>query len=1374
MIIGLMLLVAGLVMADEIVLFDAVSTPVAAVQGQSGAKFVAKDGLLEVETKGETGYPGVLIKGSWDLSKCNRVTFELANRDNKGELPLTVRLDNVDADAGKSLGVFIDRIKIKGRVPNEYTVPLPPALPHGREITSKLAGMRKGPLDTTGVAADLDSSKVVGVAVYIKEPKLDWKWGVKRIVAHTGPMPEVPAWMKLPADKFFPFIDKYGQFKYKDWPGKIHSDKDLKAACEREKIDLEQHPGPKGWSKFGGWADGPKRKATGHFRVEKIDGKWWMVDPEGYLYWSHGPVRVTPSTAITPLDDREFYFTDLPGEKSPFAKFYTTRDELLFPYYEKRNIKRTYDFSSANNYRKYGDSWYETFADMAHKRLRSWGLNTIANSSDKRICAMDRTPYTDRFELKSKPLAGSHDGWWPFRDPFDPSFRADVRRLMKEHKQEMDDPWCFGFFVDNELSWGSPTDLAAWTLASPPDQVAKIEFINRLKKKYGEIGNLNKVWGSEYRDWDAMLAETKRPGAGAKDDLTEFTLVIADAYFKNIREEFKAAAPNKLYMGCRFAGRGPEFALRAGATYCDLVSFNIYARSLDDFKLPADVDKAVMIGEFHFGALDRGLFHPGLIQLKDQDERACVYIQYVTSALQHQNVVGVHWHQFGDQATTGRFDGENFQVGFVDCCDTPYWETVNAIRQVGYDMYSIRSGSGPSSSKVDMQRIANEKIFLSLSPDGRKFELGFAGEGSSVSGDGGLFDMLVGVGEWHESRLEPGDQKAEVRKDGESLVARYGKLRHKGIDYEATVELRFTLDADKVVCTAQLENRSKLVIEEFWFPWVGPFCSLSASQEEDTLIVPQGFGRRVKNPANYVLQHHTAYMAPDQRRVLACAHYPGDMSMNWFGFYGGGRALGLLSLDETFQTTGLNVSRDTATGLLSAGFVRYPFLKKGNWTSPKSVVRLHRGDWHNDADVYRGWADKTWWSISPRPQWVDRMHGWQRIIMKHQYGEIFYRFKDLVDVYEGGKPYGITTLFVFGWFRGGMDNSYPDYTADKELGGEEGLRQAIAEVRRRGGHVILYANGHLIDVDTAFYRKTGKKICLKTSQGSEYREAYKFSGDGTFLRSFGARSFVAGCQSAPQWREKLLEIGRYMLSFNPDGIFYDQMGGCMPYLCFDESHPHKGPAMAQGPGKNATLAVMRKELISGHPDRTIGTEHVTDCLGRHMDFLHNATYGSAQGPETMPEIFRYTFPELIESSRQIRDERDHVKRMNWTFLYGWRFDVEIWRCRGDLRYVPEYGAYMAKLNALRDRWPELLMTGKFVDETFFEYDCKGCLAKGYVAGDRAAIVVVNNALSASSFAPKVNEQWRFVEGSTVSDSFKPGDTLPAQSVAVLVYTKGGK
>ena len=107
-------LAAGTLIANagDIVLFDATKTPLSAVAAQSGGTFALTDGLLAIETKGNLGYPGVRIAGEWDLSGCNRVTFELEHCDGKGELPLTVRFDNPGADPGKHTGVFVDRIKM--------------------------------------------------------------------------------------------------------------------------------------------------------------------------------------------------------------------------------------------------------------------------------------------------------------------------------------------------------------------------------------------------------------------------------------------------------------------------------------------------------------------------------------------------------------------------------------------------------------------------------------------------------------------------------------------------------------------------------------------------------------------------------------------------------------------------------------------------------------------------------------------------------------------------------------------------------------------------------------------------------------------------------------------------------------------------------------------------------------------------------------------------------------------------------------------------------------------------------------------------------------------------------------------------------------
>ena len=118
-----------------------------------------------------------------------------------------------------------------------------------------------------------------------------------------------------------------------------------------------------------------------------------------------------------------------------------------------------------------------------------------------------------------------------------------------------------------------------------------------------------------------------------------------------------------------------------------MVSYNLYRRSVADFKYPGG-DKPLIIGEFHFGALDRGMFHTGLVPVENQAARAQAYKDYVLGALRHPQFVGTHWFQWKDEPTTGRvYDEENYQIGFVDVADTPYRETIAASREVGARLY---------------------------------------------------------------------------------------------------------------------------------------------------------------------------------------------------------------------------------------------------------------------------------------------------------------------------------------------------------------------------------------------------------------------------------------------------------------------------------------------------------------------------------------------------------------------------------------------------------------------------------------------------------------------------------------------------------------
>jgi hypothetical protein len=150
----------------------------------------------------------------------------------------------------------------------------------------------------------------------------------------------------------------------------------------------------------------------------------------------------------------------------------------------------------------------------------------------------------------------------------------------------------------------------------------------------------------------------------------------------------KLAAPNKLYLGSRIHNNNRE-ALEASAKYCDVISINCYEHS----PVATPLDKPYIIGEFHFGSLDRGMLATGLRSASNQEQRANSYKHYMQEALKRSNIVGAHWFTFREQALTGRRDGENYQVGLVDICDTPYEEMVEAIREIGSGMYQFRNSN---------------------------------------------------------------------------------------------------------------------------------------------------------------------------------------------------------------------------------------------------------------------------------------------------------------------------------------------------------------------------------------------------------------------------------------------------------------------------------------------------------------------------------------------------------------------------------------------------------------------------------------------------------------------------------------------------------
>lgn len=83
-----------------------------------------------------------------------------------------------------------------------------------------------------------------------------------------------------------PLVDEFGQWNLGDYEGKIKSEAQLRQEWEVEDQEIVSTK-DYNYSKYGGYLQA-QVKTTGFFRTEKIDDRWWFVDPEGYLFLSVG------------------------------------------------------------------------------------------------------------------------------------------------------------------------------------------------------------------------------------------------------------------------------------------------------------------------------------------------------------------------------------------------------------------------------------------------------------------------------------------------------------------------------------------------------------------------------------------------------------------------------------------------------------------------------------------------------------------------------------------------------------------------------------------------------------------------------------------------------------------------------------------------------------------------------------------------------------------------------------------------------------------------------------------------------------------------------------------------------------------------------
>ena len=394
-------------------------------------------------------------------------------------------------------------------------------------------------------------------------------------------------------------------------------------------------------------------EATGFFRVvKKPDGRWWAIDPLGR------------GLVLLGVDHVSYHGHWC--EKLGYA-----------PYGRK-------------NKEKYADQaeWeQETLG-----RLKQWGFNMLGAgcSHGLKHRGLIHTEFLnigshlatldDEYEItpnERRPCSA-------FPNVFHPEFEAYCQYVARTRcLPHRDDPWLFGYFIDNELAWwgrgAQDTGLFDATMKKGREHTAKRALVALMSARFGgKIADFNAAFGTQAKSFDELLGfeQLPHPTDAARAAKLAFLVHTAERYFSLTARAIRAVDPNHLVLGARFAGTGgahPEVWKVAGK-FCDVVTFNVYPMAdIDEGRVythlgrggePVSehfqkfydyVRRPMLITEWSFPALDAGVpsVHGAGQRFRTQAERTRATSLFARTMLSLPFLLGYDYFMWVDQPALG-------------------------------------------------------------------------------------------------------------------------------------------------------------------------------------------------------------------------------------------------------------------------------------------------------------------------------------------------------------------------------------------------------------------------------------------------------------------------------------------------------------------------------------------------------------------------------------------------------------------------------------------------------------------------------------------------------------------------------------------------
>ena len=387
--------------------------------------------------------------------------------------------------------------------------------------------------------------------------------------------------------------------------------------------------------------------ATGFFRAEIMDGRWFIIDPDGYAFIHKGVACVTPGTSV----NHKAAVVSKWGNNDVWCTF-------------ANGWLKTNGFNGAG-------AW----SDVA--RLRS--------QAEPVVYTVIITPMSNCRNYHKNLVGGYNNAGWQGYEyniirVFDPLFETYMDNACKTLAQYKNDKYLLGYFVDNELPWVNDAldRHIKYLSTTDPCYIAAKEWLDQRKGKNATLSDIT------------------------EEDRNAFWDFYAGKYFKMAKDYITKYDPNHLFLGSRFNQAKEELAnpyiFQTAGKYCDIISINHYrewepvAARMTNWE--AWAQKPFMITEFYTKGEDSGFANTtgaGWL-VRTQRDRGLFYQNFIIKLLRSKGCVGWNWFRYQDndpEDLTTDPSNRDSNKGLVNITYDPYVDLMDLCKRTNDRVYSF-------------------------------------------------------------------------------------------------------------------------------------------------------------------------------------------------------------------------------------------------------------------------------------------------------------------------------------------------------------------------------------------------------------------------------------------------------------------------------------------------------------------------------------------------------------------------------------------------------------------------------------------------------------------------------------------------------------